>query len=226
VLRGRLDEGVPRPIQDGRVWLHLREAWVEDEPANERDFEAAVRADGTFELTGLPEWRGQILALSRGWVSRPTPFDPLAKATFRHGRALTFGEVEQAFQEESPESLEPQRVVVPFRAELVVAMQHTGSLAVSLRQPDGSPLAGALVTAFPTIVWFGASPTPFPVRAWSATSDAQGLARLDDLPPADALRLGAQHASFRLPRARPDPTARIVAGQTAELLLALEPLEK
>lgn len=228
VLQGRLDDAVPRPIVDGRVWLHLREAWVEDEPANERGFEAEVRADGSFELTDLPSWRGQILAACRGWVSRPTRFDAIAKATFRRGRPLTFGEIEHAFQEEGGESLEPQRVVVPYPGALVVAMEPTASLEVSVQRPDGSPLAGALVTASPSLAWFGGSTTAFPWREWSATTDAQGLARIDDLPPADALPVGAQHDSFRMPRAERGrtPSVRIVSGETAELRLALEPVEE
>ena len=226
-LSGRLDDAVPRPVAGGRVWLHLREAWVEDEPANERDFEAEVRADGTFELTDLPAWRGQIVALCAGWISRPTPFDPLSKGSFRRGRELTFGEIEQAFQEEGGESLEPQRVVVPYPGALVVAMQRTGSLDVTVRGPDGAPLAGALVTASPLVVWFGSGPGAFPLRQWSATTDAAGLARIEGLPPSEALPVGAQHDAFRLTRAdrARAPSARIVAGEVATLVLALESQE-
>src|SRR5262245_718360 len=128
-LQGRLDDVVPRPVLDGRVRVRLDRAGAQ----GDRDFEAVVRADGTFELAGLPPGHGQIAALCRGWVSLRTPFDAIEKVALRLGRAPTMGEIEQAFQEEGVETLEAQRVVVPSRAPLVVAMQRTGALAVSVR---------------------------------------------------------------------------------------------
>jgi hypothetical protein len=221
---GRLDDAVPRPIEDGHVWVVLGRGGTAGEPSIHRDFEAPVRADGTFELADLPPARGQIVALTSGWVSRQTPFGPLEAAARRLGRELTFGEIEQAFQEERPESLEPQRIAVPSPAPLVVAMERSGSLEVTVAQPDGSPLAGARVSASPNVRWIGIGSTIFPWREWTATTDASGAARIDDLPPDDSLSVGAFHGSFQMSRADRDrsPSVEILSGRTATLEIVLE----
>jgi hypothetical protein len=189
-----------------------------------RDFEAEVRADGTFELVDLPPGRGQIVASCRGWVSRRTPFDAIEKVTLRLGREPNLREIEQSFQEEGPETLEAQRIAVPSRAPLVVAMARTGAVLVTVRQRDGAPLAGAVVRATPSLRWIDGS-TIFSSREWSAETDAQGHARIDDLPPDDSVAVEARHASFRMARADGAETksVAIVSGRTAELTLVFEP---
>ena len=222
---GRLDEAVPRPVLDGHVWVNLNRGGSGGEPSIDRDFEAPVREDGTFELADLPPGRGQIIALCRGWVSRRTPFDPLEAVTRRLGHEPTFGEIELAFQEEAPESLEAQRIAVPSPGALVVAMERTGSLEVTVRAQDGSPLAGAIVSTSPNVFWIGVGSTIFPWREWNDETNAIGLARIDDLPPDDSLWVQAYHSAFRMTRADRDqiPSVQIVSGGTAELVLELEP---
>jgi len=220
VLHGRLDDAVPRPIADGHVRVHM----LASGPASE--FDAGVRADGTFELADLPDGHAQVIALCRGWVSRRTPFDPVESATLRLGRELKPREIEQAFQEEPPESLEAQRIALPARAPLVVAMERTGSLVVTVHAP-GPPLAGARVTAAPDVRWIGGGSMLFPWREWSATTDAAGRARLDDLPPAGSLRLQAEQPSFRMARGSGGgPSVEILSGQLASAELVLEPNDR
>jgi hypothetical protein len=189
-----------------------------------RDFAADVRADGTFELPDLPPGHGQIVASCRGWVSRRTPFDAIEKVTLRLGREPNLREIEQSFQEEGPETLEAQRIAIPSRAPLVVAMARTGAVLVTVRQRGGAPLAGAVVRATPSLRWIDGSMI-FSSREWSAETDAQGHARIDDLPPDDSLAVEARHASFLMMReARDDPPdVAIISGRTAELVLVLQP---
>lgn len=221
---GRLDAAVPRPVLDGHVRVNLNQGGSGMDPSISRDFEAPVNADGTFELADLPPGRGQIIALCRGWVSRRTPFDPLEAATRRLGREPTFGEIELAFQEEAPESLEAQRITVPTPGPLVVAMERAGSLQVTVRAQDGAPLAGALVSTSPNVSFIGVGSTLFPWREWSAETDASGLARIDDLPPQESLLVQAYKSGFRTASRDREriPSVAIVSGQTTELVLGLE----
>ncbi len=222
---GRLDAAVPRPVLDGHVWVNLNQGGAGDEPSIDRDFEAPVREDGTFELADLPPGRGQIIALCRGWVSRRTPFDPVEAVTRRLGRYPSPREIEQAFQEEEPESLQAQRIALPARGPLVVAMEPAGSLEVTARDQDGTPLAGVLVATSPNVYWIGVGSTIFPWREWRAETDALGRARIDDLPPDESLWVQAHHDAFRMTRADRDriPSVEIVSGRTAERTLVLEP---
>lgn len=223
---GRLDDVVPRPILDGHVWIRLNLGGSDGETSTNQDFQAPVNADGTFEFADLPAGRGQILALCRGWVSRRTPYGPIEAATLRLGRELAFREIEQVFQEEAPETPEAQRIALPARGLLVVAMERTGSLAVSVLEQDGSPIAGASVTTSPNVQWIGGS-SIFPWREWTRTTDASGRAFIDDLPADDSLAVQAHHDSFRMLRAARDktPSVKIVSARTAELTLRLEPKE-
>jgi hypothetical protein len=74
------------------------------------------------------------------------------------------------------------------------------------------------------VFWIGVGSTIFPWREWSATTDALGLVRIEDLPPDDALWVQAGHAAFRMKRADRDamPRVRIDSGQTAKLEIELE----
>jgi len=226
-LRGRLGDAVPRPVQDGHVWVKLDRGETEGAEQVDLDFEALVSADGTFELAELPPGHGQIIALCRGWVSRRTPFDAIEAVTRRLGREPTMGEIEQAFQEEGPETLEAQRIVVSARDALVVAMERTGAVEVTVRKQDGAPLAGAVVSASPEVHWIGAEATVFPWRDWKATTGAGGRARIDDLPPDESLVFDARHDSFRMTRADRDrtPSVMIISGMTARRELVLEPAD-
>jgi hypothetical protein len=190
-LRGRLDDAVPRPIEGGHVRVKLDRHEAGEAPPLERDSD--IHADGTFELADLSPGRGQIVALCRGWVSRRTPFDPIEAVARRLEREPTMGEIEQAFQEEGPETLEAQRIVIPAPDPLVVAMERSGTLEVIAKTPGGSPFAGATVTATPGVHWMGTSSAAFAWRTWEATTDPWGRARIDDLPPDDALSVAASH---------------------------------
>jgi protocatechuate 3,4-dioxygenase beta subunit len=223
-LQGRLDEAVPRPIVNGHVWVNLNRSDAAGQISIDRDFEAEVRPDGTFELVGLPPGGGQIIALASGWVSSRTPYTAAEAAARRLGREPSFEEVQQ---EGAREELEAQRLVVPAPAPIVVAMERTGSLEVTVLGPDGGPIAGASVSAWPNVYWIGVGSTIFPWREWRASTDPLGRARIDDLPPEQELWFGAEHGSFRMTRAQRDrnPSVEIVSGQVATYELVLEPSE-
>src|SRR6185503_17817520 len=117
--------------------------------------------------------------------------------------------------QEATESLEAQRVALPTPAPLVVAMERTGSLEVTVRSVD-VPLEGARVTVSPQVRWIGAEPAPFPWGTWERTSDPWGRARLDDLPPGDAVSVDATHESGTTKR-RWTYVVKITSGQTTDL---------
>lgn len=223
-LHGRLDEVVPRPIVDGHVGVNLHQPG--GGASLDLDFEAPVREDGTFELAGLPRAGGQIIALCRGWVSRRTRAETPEEAGIHFGHEPTAAEIEQALERAGDGAYQAQRIAVPSPAPLVVLMEPTGTLVVTVAKEDGSPLAGALVSTWPNVFWIDVGSTIFPWREWSGVTDSLGRARIEDLPPDESLLLGATHDSFRMTRADRDeiPSVRIVSGQQAELRIVLEPV--
>ncbi len=213
-LAGELDPAVPRPIARGRVMLDLHEGGLaSNEPTLARRFEAEVASDGSFVVEGLPPGSGQIIALSDGWVSRRTLADSFDASAEAEPRDVDFV---------------PQRVDVPqSTTPFLVAMHRTGSVEVTVRAEDGTPLANAYVGASPNVHFEGVGAIIFPWREWHAATDASGVARIDDLEPTDALWIGAQHATHRMnaaDRAR-YPAVAIRAGETTRVTLTLEPDE-
>ena len=222
-LQGRLDDAVPRPIVDGHVGVNLHHSG--GDPAISRDFEAPVREDGTFELPGLPRARGQIIALCRGWVSRRTRADTAAEAGIRFGHEPSAAEIERALERAGDRAYQAQRIAVPSPAPLVVLMEPTGTLDVTVATQDGTPVAGAVVSAWPNVYWIDIGSTIFPWREWNGITDSTGRARIEDLPPDDSLLLGVTHASFRMTLAARNETPRVAIGsaRVAELRIVLEP---
>lgn len=225
-LRGRLEEVVPRPVLDGHVMIDLHHALESSAPSINQTFEAPVHEDGTFEVPELPPGRGQIIALCRGWVSRRTRVDSLAEVgMYYRGRDLSPSEIEEALQRAGDRAYQAQRISVNSSAPIVVLMEPTGILEVTVSRQDGSPVAGAMVSISPNVYWTGVGSTIFPWGRWAAETDASGRARIEDVPPNDSLWVHASHRSFRMSKADRDnaPRVPIVSGEAATLELVLEP---
>lgn len=222
VLRGRLDDAVPRPIVNGHVWVNLHTSPQSIGLCS--DHEAAVAADGTFELPGLRAARGQAIALCDGWVTRlvqPSSLEETSAQVPANAPAEVRDEVLARARAE-------ERVAQPVDAAagepLVLAMERTGVLEVRVVDEDGAPLEGATVSASPNVRWAGVGSRIFPWREWRAITDAGGLARIPDLPPDESLWFGAGSSTHRLRKQDRDttPSARIQSGETTHAELVLE----
>jgi hypothetical protein len=180
-LEGRLDDAVPRPVLEGEVLVRAacplpgREPWV-------RTWQAGIRADGSFTLPDLPPGECEVFALCAGWSGRRTSPDPADG-----GR------------------IAPALMVLPAPGPCVVAMERTATLVVRVADARGAPAAGIEVSAWPDLrrrsgyAQLGAlnlvGGMLTGTRWWRATTDADGRARLENLPPE-----AAQHVELRAAR--------------------------
>ena len=201
-LEGTLDSIVPRPVVDGHVLLNIQRGGLErEEPCLYRAFEANVRDDGTFALERLPHGHGQVIALCKGWVTKRTLADSALDVGVHFTNRPAPEEEADALRRMGDRAFEAQRVQVPQPSRpLVILMEQTATLEVTVTTDLGLPLEGAVVQASPNVKFIGVGSERFPWRTWTATTDAAGRARIEDLPPSPDLWVGAKHDSFQAPR--------------------------
>ena len=215
-LVGRLADVVPRPVVDGRVVLGVQ---MESEARGAtilRTFEVPVGEGGTFVVERVMPAEAQIVALCKGWASKP---EELVAIQSEGGGAESSIEMET----------ELQRVDLSSDGEFVVAMEPTSSLALELRGPDGAPAAGVAVWAWPNACWrVNACGMFVESRHWMGISDAEGLVRIDDIP-AGSHSFGVSHSQLDLPfdppgvtHARRSRSAQFASGATVSMKLPLE----
>ncbi len=207
-LRGALDPSVPRPVEEGQVELCIYTGVDGEGPILARCFEADVAADGTFELGGLPPGQGEIIGLCRGWASSG-PAPPA------EGQV-----VDRWIQQVDPGALEE-----PF----VLRMEPTASLEVTVLDPGGEPLPGARLILSPNVYWTCGDSDFFLNREFKATSDARGIASLDDLPSEEDEFVYVHHPDYRMPLneapwggERRYAWADLVSGETTRVTVQLE----
>lgn len=220
---GRLDERVPRPVHDGQVELNL---YVQGDARAVmlRTYREDVAPDGTFAFTDLPPGAGEIIGLCDGWVSARTQ---LADSNWIEPREE--GEKRRWRRMWQLQQLDPaEHASEPY----VLAMEPTADARITIEGPDGAPLAGAVVHAWPNVHWEIGYSEIFLERTWQATTDEDGVARLENLPGGDSVYLGVQtDAGYLLPRTRPDDDGsrdakvELVAGETAETTIRMDPPE-
>ncbi len=222
VLRGRLDDAVPRPIVGGHVWVNLHAS--AGNVGLSSDHEASVAPDGTFEIQGLRGASGQVVALCDGWVSKLVPPRGIEESRFRPAPDASPAEIAQVLAQAQAEDRIAQPVDVLAGALLVVEMERAGELEVRVTDADGTPLADVGVSASPNVYWNGVGSSLFPWRSWDARTDAQGTALITNLPVDPSLWFGAQsptHQMRKEDRDRP-PSAAIESGKTTRVELVLE----
>lgn len=221
-LHGRLDDAVPRPIVDGHVWINLHVSRANLGLSS--DHEVAVAPDGTFEVPGLRRATGQVIALCDGWASKLVPARTWAEAGITPGEGVTEEQLQEWFGDQLRVGRFAQAVDVSLGAPLVVEMEPTGELEVRVVDDAGQPLAGVELSAWPNVRWEGVGSEVFPWRDWLATTDADGVARVANLPVDEHLMFGASSTTHRLRKPDRDvvPSARIESGKTTRCELVLE----
>ena len=225
-LEGRLSNDVPRPVVGGRVLVGFQAPPSEPgQPWLLLRRDAQVAGDGSFAIAGVPPLQGEIVAAAEGWTSTLLPTrdlkrlgvtraddDVIAEAQRRLGaRALALQELDGR-TDEGPK---------------IVEMEPTGTLVVTLRDPDEAPLAGALVSLPARVRWKVGMSEPW-IGTTSVTTDDNGQARFTMLP-AGAHNLEVVHDAFVLPlQERPNGRSeriglvQVESGITNEVAFDLE----
>ncbi len=234
VIRGKLDDRVPRPVTGGRVVAVVAERG-ESMFALVWQSYAEVDQQGNFTLEPMPPGTLQVIALCDGYMAKAD--DPPAGTTEAElwtklsGRPQTF---------ELDDEL----------TEITVAMTPTATAVVRLLSPQGEPVPKTRISFNPNVFWkhgyaqiyccpltsswkamldptsireqpFDASTLPF-----SAETDAEGMAVVANLPPGPQ-SFGFAHDQFQLAERRENPlhndaSIELVAGAENEFTFTLQ----
>lgn len=201
-VRGRLGPNVPRPVVNGEVRVAVQHSGDDWSAALFETFSAEVAADGTFSFPELPLGTTEIIGMCDGWSS----------LLLRDG------------EEEDGEIL--QRIPEDQEADFVLLMEPTASAFLRVLDPTGKPVKGAVVTMWPNVFWGVGFSNIFLDRTWATTTDADGRARLTNLPPVLEETVNVQAQGFLLPlledRNRRQATIDLSPGRATELTLRLE----
>ncbi len=136
-VKGTLSSDVPRPVSNGRIIATALpkpagSTYDEKDPSIAWHECTGIDENGNFELPSLP--RGgevQIIAICDGWLSKTTMEE--ARGTFTMGQLFPLDSLD----------------VRP-----TIEMERTGTLEVTVKKPDGSPLEGAEVATWPNQLYY------------------------------------------------------------------------
>jgi hypothetical protein len=227
-VRGQLDSNVPRPVKGGRIIANIWPPNLKpnDDPPQWHAW-STIKEDGTFAIDNLPEGDLEILALCGGFVSTNGP----GTFGFRY----------------------PQKHLLSTNGlDIIVGMEPTARLEVTLRDEQGRPLKDVHVQTWPNarygewaavllmgdryntqeLLQLKPDAKPIwnqPVWDFQGISDSTGLAVLSNLPP-ETKELVAENAQFTLPitqtsdgQKNRQASITLVAGQTNRISLQLVP---
>ena len=227
VVSGQLDPSIRRPIRHGRVIAQVTSLHTQarDQPPQWHAWTEA-REDGTFRFASLPPGFLEISAICDGFISTNGP----GQSSLRHPQPHELG---------------------PGDLELVIGMEPTARLEVTLLGPGGKPVPDARVVTWPNIQYGDWAATIFgdcyntadflrktvTRENWSrsmppdfeGTSDSNGLAVVPNVP-AEVNQFAVEHGALQLPAVdsgvgekRRDATVTLVRGRTNRVTVRLEP---
>jgi hypothetical protein len=227
-IHGQLDDTVRRPVRNGRVVAHVtpQGAKLQDSPPQWHAW-ASVQPDGSFVIGSLPEGDLEITALCDGFVSTNGP-----------------GQFPMRY---------PQRHLLGTNdLEIIIGMEPTARLEVTVTDDLGKPLKDVRVVTWPNVrygewsatilmsdcyntselllskldrknLWAGR------ISDFEGVSDGAGVAVLPNLP-ANVTELTTEHPEFELPavgtaagQKRREASFTLSAGKTNHVLIQLEP---
>lgn len=237
-VTGRLDEGVPRPVKNGRVVAnvfdkrkaigtitnsryHLHTVWSAS---------STIDDNGTFTLADVPAGPLQVTAICDGFVAANGAPPSFAKDE----KQITFFSYPQVFSISTEQS------------EIEIGMRATGAAKIHVRDPQGKPIADVRVAITPNVKWWdygstihsevwinsreflrtpGKPPAPV-IFPFSAITDNTGLALITNLPPGDP-PISVGHENWKLPLNNAsglgEQSVTIVAGETTDINFTQEP---
>ncbi len=140
---GKLSDDVPRPVTAGRVQVRCipkpaGTQWEEADPSVVWMDVAKVAEDGTFELLSLPRTgQIQLIAICSGWLG------------------INQGERNEIFRRTQGMILDLDDLAIEHDVyeDLIIPMEPTGTINVTVLKPDGKPLPGAQVSTNPNQIW-------------------------------------------------------------------------
>ncbi len=229
IVTGRLDDSVPRPVRNGRVVAHV---WPQNETSQSYPPQwhtwSRIREDGSFDLGRLPDGQLEVVAMCDGFVSTNGP-----------GQFPNMHYPQKALLESSD-------------LTMIIGMEPTACLAVTVKDEKGEPLKDAQVQTSPnvrygewsaTIIcedlyrtadllrgakmgnWWAKSFTAF-----QGKSDASGVAIIPNLP-REVGSFSVHHPRFTLPardtgfgQKRREASISLTPGATNQITVQLEPL--
>lgn len=240
-LTGKLDDSVPRPVKNGVVQAFVIERFEKDtERYNKstmmywREW-AEIQPDGTFVFENMPVGDVQVIALCDGFIAET------GKAPLQLGKVNTRQHLRpQVFEMYQPEN------------DIVIDMQPTGEVAVTVVDQSGSPVPDLKLFSSPNVGWWrgGNMIYCFPLdstteslltskkKGWDlenhpfqAKTDASGQAVFSNMPVGsqgisvieDHWRIAKNAGEQNQPWRR---KVEIDADQQAELNIIVEPKEK
>ncbi len=145
-VNGKLSDNVPRPVNHGYVVTTTapkpaNNSWDKENPSLTWVQWEPIADDGTFELKSIPSsGELQIIALCDGWLSKTTIPGQL------------FFVMGQLFPIESD------------KMEVTVEMERTGTIDLTISDPDGQPLNGGTVSSWPNQKYYKGGSTLLGMR--------------------------------------------------------------
>jgi beta-lactamase regulating signal transducer with metallopeptidase domain len=244
-VEGRLDDKVPRPVKNGRVVISVRPkefpAWnnyhaVDDllkKYPNISTWKSyrPIAGDGTFVFESVPPGGLDVVALGDGFVSQSG-----GDFTAWNGSELT----------KVPGFSLPQPFpLVTPTTKIEVLTELPATLELIAKTKSGKPVEGATVYVNPNVVRMGGifgnlrksseepyrTMTPLPDVKYSATTDSNGIAIVQNIPATDR-GIEVFHPQYQVPLQEPkgwrDRNIRtsFSSGATNQYELILEPKGK
>ena len=226
VVSGQLDPSIRRPIRHGRVIAQITPLHTQarEQPPQWHAWTEA-REDGTFRFASLPPGFLEISAICDGFISTNGP----GQSSLRHPQTHELGSRD---------------------LDMVIGMEPTARLEVTVLGPGGKPVANAKVQTWPNIHYGDWAATIFgdsyntadflqKTVTWEnwrrsmppdfeGTSDCNGLAVVPNVP-ADVQQFAVEHGAFQLPAVdtgigekRRNANLTLVRGQTNRVTVRLE----
>jgi hypothetical protein len=234
-VRGRLSSNVPRPVADGRVVANVVPAGRRlcDDPPEWHAW-TNIKEDGSFEIHSLPPGDLEIAALCNGFINASPPG-----------------------QRQSSTFYYPQKHVIDANdLDIVIEMEPTARLEVTVDDDNGRPLEGARAGTWPNVRWDDCSATIFCSDLYNTIdhlqrtnnrqdglkqdtppgffglSDKTGLAILSNVP-ANQTLFAVDHPDYVLPKVavrggapRRHASINLQPGAVTETSVTLEPRNK
>jgi hypothetical protein len=217
-VRGKLSDNVPRPVVNGRVVVNIVPAGrTFRDPILRWHAWTGVNDDGSFDIPSIPAGDLEIIALCNGFIS-----------------------VDGPGQRQSSVIRYPQKHTVGANdLDIVIDMEPTARLEVTVFDDNGRLLEGARVSTWPNVCWHNCGSTIFCSGIYNTIdrfrqsgedqegfprdipsgffgiSDANGVAILSDVP-ARLTRFAVEHKDYVLPKFE---TGGMAASRQASMVL-------
>lgn len=234
-VRGRLSDNVPRPVLNGRVVVNIVPAGrTSRDPVLRWHAWTSVNDDGSFEMPSLPAGDLEVIALCDGFIS-----------------------VDGPGQRQSSVIRYPQKHIIGTDdLDIVIDMEPTARLEVTVFDDNGRLLEGARVSTWPNVCWHNYGSTIFCSSLYKSVdrlrqlhkdqndfprdipagflgiSDANGVAVLSNVP-ARQTDFAVEHKDYVLPKfgiggaaARRQASMVLEPGALTRKTVVLEPRDK